>query len=453
MWSHYQEAIFSAARDSSDHLLVNAVAGSGKSTTLIEAGVHLRQNAVYTAFAKANVNDLSERIDTRHSVLTLHKLGRELISQRFGWRAAKVNAERERVYINDNPRLWRDKKWTPHQLARGVAACKNQGLTKAPFLEWIEQENLFEADEDGNVDLTIIDDYRAAVRDVLEWSRDDRTTGISFDDMIWLPYVFDLSWRQFRVAIVDEVQDLNAVQLHLALGSADRIIAAGDPWQAIYAFRGAASDSFDRLRTALTPVELPLSVCYRCSRVVVEAVQRRFKLGIEPAPGAIEGSIKTMHLTRAEVRPTDVFLSRSNRGLGFIAGRLAKRSIPFTLSNLGFIETELNKLKQKTVEDAVQKLKMAKLRPATEFVFGLLEASDPGESIDDFVRRMRRALAPREGVPLLTTVHRFKGREAPRVFVLCSSFGPSSEIEERNLMYVAMTRAREDLVLLQDELL
>lgn len=453
MWSAYQQAIFEAASQRSNHLLVNAVAGSGKSTTLVEAGRHLHTRAVYTAFAKANVTDLTERVESRHTVLTLHKMGRDLISQRFGMRAARINGDREKNYVVDNPRLFKDKAWSVSSLLRAVAAYKNQGFNKAQFLAWVDQENIFALDEDETeVNPIILDDFRAAVRDVLEWSRDDRTTGVSFDDMIWLPYILDLSWKQFQCAIVDEVQDLNVVQLHLATASAERIVAAGDPWQAIYAFRGAASDSFDRLREALTPIELPLSVCYRCSTSVIDAVRARFKLHIEAHDAAPVGSVTQGFLSRIDVQSDDVFLSRSNRGLGFIAGRLAKRGVPFTLTNLQFIETELDKLKQKTVGDAVTKLKKLKLRPSTEFVFGLLEAADESETIENFVRRMRHVLAPRTGVPLLTTVHRFKGREAKRVHVLVSSFGPQSETEERNLLYVAMTRSRVDLVLLQDQL-
>lgn len=458
MWSSYQQAIFEAVRDTTSNLLINAVAGSGKSTTLVESGRHLSQNAVYAAFAKANVADLQSRVEERHSVLTLHKLGREILQQRYGSRVTRLNAQRERDFVMQRPRLFADQPWVMSDVLQAVSAVKNQGLAKDSFAAWVEENISFKSDNSepgAPVAPEVLDRFRQSVREVLEWSRSDRTTGISFDDMIWLPYIEDLAWQQFRVAIVDEVQDLNVVQLHLAVASAERIIAAGDPWQAIYAFRGAASDSFDRLRTALSPTELPLSVCYRCAQRIVTAVAQKFRLKIEPSDVAPEGSVERAFLQRVALFPDDVILSRSNRGLGLVAGKLARRSIAFCLADAAFINEELRKLQTssavKTVGDGIDKLKGKKLKPSTEFVFGLLEASDPGEAIGAFQTRASRMLAPRQGVPLLSTVHRFKGREANRVLVLVNSFGPQEEQEERNLMYVAMTRARQNLVLLQDQ--
>ena len=64
---------------------------------------------------------------------------------------------------------------------------------------------------------------------------------IDFDDMIWLPVVLDLPQRKFDRVFIDECQDLNRSQIELSLRAVKpdgRILAVGDPHQAIYSFRG-----------------------------------------------------------------------------------------------------------------------------------------------------------------------------------------------------------------------
>ena len=59
--------------------------------------------------------------------------------------------------------------------------------------------------------------------------------------------------RMFRHLLVDEFQDINAAQLNLALHwfqGGQSLFVIGDPDQAIYGFRGAASDCFERLAQA-----------------------------------------------------------------------------------------------------------------------------------------------------------------------------------------------------------
>lgn len=84
------------------------------------------------------------------------------------------------------------------------------------------------------------------------------------------------------VLFVDETQDLNRVQQQMALytvGKKGRLVAVGDRFQSIYAFSGADSESMTRLESLLsgTPrgcrVE-NLSVTFRCPTAVVEEAQR-----------------------------------------------------------------------------------------------------------------------------------------------------------------------------------
>jgi superfamily I DNA/RNA helicase len=75
--------------------------------------------------------------------------------------------------------------------------------------------------------------------------------------------------------MVDEAQDLSPLNhIMIQRTAAGRLIIVGDPKQAIYAFRGADSDSMQKLRK-LRPrwIDLPLATTFRCPKVVVDRQQ------------------------------------------------------------------------------------------------------------------------------------------------------------------------------------
>lgn len=57
-WSKYQQAIFEEAAHGQDHVLINAVPGAGKTTTLIELISRLPagQQVFVTSFSKKSAN-------------------------------------------------------------------------------------------------------------------------------------------------------------------------------------------------------------------------------------------------------------------------------------------------------------------------------------------------------------------------------------------------------------
>jgi DNA helicase II / ATP-dependent DNA helicase PcrA len=92
---------------------------------------------------------------------------------------------------------------------------------------------------------------------------------IDYTDMIYLPTVAYEFWQYgwfepCQYALIDECQDLNPCQLEMTMNLAKRLLYVGDPRQSIYGFAGAGINSYYDLKDYLNPVELPLSVCYRC---------------------------------------------------------------------------------------------------------------------------------------------------------------------------------------------
>src|SRR5690606_15419074 len=115
----------------------------------------------------------------------------------------------------------------------------------------------------------IFDEAISAVPKIIRRGIDnaERYKEIDFTDMIYLPLQWNLQPPQVSCLLVDECQDLNAMQLELALrmrAPSGRMLFVGDASQAIYGFAGASADSFWRIKEITGATELPLSICYRC---------------------------------------------------------------------------------------------------------------------------------------------------------------------------------------------
>jgi superfamily I DNA/RNA helicase len=122
---------------------------------------------------------------------------------------------------------------------------------------------------------------------------------IDFVDMVWAPNVLNLSMWQHPVVMVDEAQDLSPAQLGIVMKSVwdkrygGRIICVGDPRQAVYAFCGADSKSIEKIQKKLNPIVLPLNECYRCSKTVIAEAQTIVP-EIQALPSAKEGSVTSI---------------------------------------------------------------------------------------------------------------------------------------------------------------
>ncbi len=100
--------------------------------------------------------------------------------------------------------------------------------------------------------------------------------------------------------------------------------------QAIMAFAGADSTSYDRILTATGAQEFPLSVCYRCPRSHLEDLARREVPDIEARPGAPVGTIASVPEDALGdlVRAGDLVLCRMTAPLIGWCLKLIERMIP-----------------------------------------------------------------------------------------------------------------------------
>jgi hypothetical protein len=278
-----QEAIITAVAGR-DSVMTSAYAGTAKSTTLEMAAPGIKVPALALAFNKKISMELELRLGGQFTVKTFNGLGHG------AW--ARGNPKIGRLQIEPNKlgklvgQVAKDRKvdlsseqWD--QLRRLVTAVMQAGITPGdqgkPLLKdtkenWTELANGLWI---GEEELDFI--YDLAREIWIKGIEMARAGIVSFDDQVYCSACLGGQFPQFPVVFVDEAQDLSPLNHHMlrqANRKDGRMVVVGDPKQAIYAFRGADSQSMERLRE-LRPSwnDQRLTLTFRCPKVVVERNQ------------------------------------------------------------------------------------------------------------------------------------------------------------------------------------
>jgi superfamily I DNA/RNA helicase len=490
-WSEEQQSIFTWVRDGKGNLVVQARAGTGKTTTVIESFQHAPEDKIiYLVFNKKNQIEAQGKVsDARVEVKTLHSLGYAYIRSR--WRNAKpdsaVDWDRARqaglelLHCRDLPSD------VVGQVLKLVGFVKNL-CPKVPSLAEVhdiavERDIDVGDDWEGSYNTTSI--CRLALR-VCELSLEqDKQGRISFDDMVWLPVVQGWAAPWYDLVYVDECQDMNICQLLMAQSACrrgGRIICVGDDRQAIYGFRGAASDGMGIMRERLNAATLGLTTTYRCAQGIVRIAQGIVS-AYHAAPSNPEGTVDqcsaqallkaaqvgdaVLSRTNAPLMPICLALLRAGvpariegrdvgKALAAIVKKLNAKSVPNLLEKLGHWEARKVKRLQasaKPGQDLTAQLSSIQDQAAT-----IVALTDGASNVAEVVSRLESMFADTEqGQPrpmvVCSTVHKAKGLEWGRVFLLQETFKrrgkdgqekqPSNE--ELNIYYVAVTRAKTHL--------
>jgi len=349
------------------------------------------------------------------------------------------------------------------------------------------------------------------LEECLDAGKDNRC---NYDDMIWLPIALNLYVQQYDLLLVDEAQDLNRCQQALAKRAGKRLIFVGDARQAIYGFCGADVNSIPNLRAELEAtnrgcVTLPLTVTRRCGRAIVKEANKYVKdfAAHDTCPA---GKVSTAnYLTYTEgfgpnkrkitrehkdtymplVRDGDFVLCRTNAPLVKNCFTFIKRGIRANIQGrdigtglIGTIKkilkvkgepsevvTKLRTIKTTDVISAIDawlsgevEKEQARKNPSDEKIDAMKDRAmclrcftDEAKDAAEVVRKIEDMFTDskdRQGVRL-SSVHKAKGLEAQRVFILQPDDAPQrknisawQQEQEDNLLYVAITRAISELI-------
>jgi DNA helicase-2/ATP-dependent DNA helicase PcrA len=292
--------------------------------------------------------------------------------------------------------------------------------------------------------------------------------------MICFPYLFNLSCKKYDFIFVDEAQDLNSAQTDLILRSIKpngRIIAVGDTAQAIYGFRGADTESILKLTKLLDATTLPLSISYRCPKSHIRLAQQ-YVPAIEAAPGAKEG--KVINLSEDDlykyIKPGDLAICRNNAPLVKPCLSLLKRGIKATIKgrdigkNLATLVKnfrartipELKQLIDKWEDNEIERASKKNQNPQliedkADCLYSFI-ANSGAKTPAQLIEYIKAIFSDDKAEIVFSSIHKAKGLESKNVFFLQPSLIPSKYaeqewelIQEHNLYYVAITRAKESL--------
>lgn len=468
-WSDEQTAIFNWFATGTGCLVVQARAGTGKTTTIKQAfNVAPEAKMLYAVFNKKNQVEAQEKItDARVDVRTLHSLGYRFIKQVWSNAQPDDAVEMDRI-LDACPGIPEE----PAQaVERLVGFAKNIFLapSKTDLENLANERAIFSAEEENGWTVAKL---AAVAFDALASAKVRDSQGrVSFNDMVWLPVAMNWVRPCFDLVVVDEAQDMNMPQLEMAVracSAGGRVCVVGDDRQAIYGFRGAAQDGMGLMKMRLNAATLGLTTTYRCPKSVV-AIASEIVTDYKAADSAPEGVVDEINLCalNQSLQVGDAVLSRLNAPLVSTCLGLLRNGVPAKIEGRDIgrqLIGMVRKLKARSVPDFLKKLniwgekqikrvsvgrnaesKVALVRDQVECLSAIAEGANSIFDIETRLNNLFADVGGNKAFVVLSSVHKAKGLEWNRVFLLSGTFRKNKGQEEANIYYVAVTRAKKHL--------
>lgn len=478
--SEQQEAIFAEVKNGTRNVIVRARAGTGKTKTIELALRFARETLILLcAFNKKIAEELTTRVAGTPAVAqTLHSVGFGLI--RANWKGVRVDSRRGQrlAEVAANSIFGRIAPKSAVSLIESLAS-KGKGCLPKNLGELEALANKFDltpSEELTDAGWTISHIAEGAGRAMAAARKYDGT--IDYDDMVYVPVRNGWVRGMYELVIVDEAQDMNAAQLKLAQGvclPGGRIIVVGDDRQAIYAFRGADAGALDRLKVELNAVELGLTTTYRCPQAVVALAAQLVPDYTAAATAPMGTIINDLDFSKLHemARPGDFVLSRKNAPLAKVCLRLLVNGIRAKIAGRDIAAQILKivrDLKATDMDQFMDRLDVwatkatkritkanganmeAKLDAIADQKALLTTLAEGMDTLEELKARIEDLFTETEkgdkDYVVCSSVHKAKGLEADKVFVLTETLYPGGrrDLEEQNIHYVAITRAKDTLV-------
>lgn len=473
-FSTLQLNIFDTVKNTDKNVCVQATAGAGKTTTLLEILnlIPKFKRTIFLSFSNTIVNELKSRIPVHATASTLHSLGCRMIFARF--KGIKIDNDKWfKILIQTFDEQAKKDKKTFKMCYEIVDIINYARMTLTRF----NVEELSQMCDYYSINYTP-EHLQIAIT---QFNQERKLTTMDFTDMIYLPVKLNLIDTQYDYVLLDEAQDLNNAQrlfIEKILKVGGRLIAVGDEKQSIYSFSGSSIDSFNKLQARPNTVTLPLSISYRCAKAIVRKAQEVFPDAIQYFEGSDEGEVREGSVD--EIRDRDLVICRKTAPLITTFFQLLQRKVKAQIIGKD-IETGLLNIAERIQSDSFERV-LLKMEDEVQAVIEELKQkgmSKPElhpkyialeEKLDvlkvilanienpmGLVRAIKDIFDENKHGVKLMTIHRSKGLEADRVFVIEKYNGerqcPSSratqsweKIQESNLLFVAYTRAKKQLI-------
>lgn len=358
--SKYQESILKTVKFGNGNILVDAKAGSGKTSTLLLISNTLfkqGKKCLFLAFNKAIVEELTVKVNNPNcTIKTIHSMGMSFIKS-YLYKKHNTNYKLE----VDNSKLREIVKTQYNKLCSARVSKFNRDLSDSDLKELHGQLisdlcNLVNFSRFYNVNHNIpgrtdwlihkccwylnrhmdeMDNYQQVIIntiDEIKWKFEHPevidnvpTYYIDYTDMIYLPVYYDMSVpyslkEYLDCILVDESQDLSVLQqlfVSKLNNGRNRFIFVGDTFQSIYGFAGADTKSISRIKKNFILEELPLNICYRCPENVIRLAQDLVPSIEWNKDREDKGTLKCIDREDMDslLKPGDIIVGRKNKDL------------------------------------------------------------------------------------------------------------------------------------------
>ena len=496
--SEYQNAIYDKIEYDTCNIIVNAAAGAAKTTTMVNA-LRLpifgdgKKKVLFIAFNKSIVEAIEAKVKDRENITirTFHSLGYQMIRNCFPDKKIQINENKYLIYINTNYAKFinpqkltnRSKKLIfKKNIEKLVDYCRYYvAVTNADYKKIAEKYGI-----------NPLDNEFEAVKEILKWGKENIDT-IDYTDMIYLPAALNLRSRALRYdyIFIDEAQDTSIAEQMLVESTFKRntrFVCVCDIHQQINVWCGATENAIENFRNLNKKrcEDLRLPISYRCPILVVRYA-KQYSDNIEAAPNAEKGVIREkvsiyepkngdMVLSRTTAPIVDLYLKylRVNKPC-YIKGSEGEKEMLVGLIKstkatildkkcngkdglfprlyqqlFEIIKSNMNTYKIDE-EEAIRYSNVLQFYDTIETISVLCEGMP---TVQDLIDKIESVFVEnnQKGVEL-STIHKAKGLEADNVFIIPSSLPdilgnkslPWEKETERNLKYVACTRAKKSL--------
>lgn len=468
-----QTAIVTAAVETKDNLLISALAGAAKSSTL-ELIAHALPSIplLFLAFNKKIADELKSRMPANATCMTLNSLGHRAWGDVVGTRLTLEKDKCARILkslINELPKSEQEYLYEIFgDLLRACSHAKGSGhvpdriASVRKCTPLMDDQNLIDSLDEK---LTSLE--RGLLLETLYQSMNEAFSGvIDFNDQLLMPTVFRASFPSFPLVLVDEAQDLSELNhAMLAKVARKRLIAVGDQFQAIYAFRGAHEEGMAELRDRFDMTTLSLTTTFRCPSAIVDHVRWRAN-DIQAWPGHPHSPGLIDHLsswTFDDIPDGAAIICRNNAPLFSVAIGLLKSgrypqlwgndigaSLVRVMEKFGartlLRDSALSQLRDWHEAQSKRVKNQTALKDKVDCIRVFLDAAETLGGAVDYAQTIFRS----SGRVHLMTGHKSKGHEFDHVFFLNEKL-VRDEGQDPNLRYVITTRAKRSLTYIATE--
>lgn len=477
-----QERIFMFTKKRPENILIKAYAGAGKTTTIIEAVKLLPtdKSIMFLAFNKHIKEELATKLPEHVRCYTTYGLGMGAIKRKYGnsiefdeFKADKIIQKKAKKWeLEEELKSEEEISIYLNNMKKLCNLCRLTLTTKPEYVPYVSERY--------DIPLSKPKDVKRALK-ILDAMTNDRKT-FDYTDMIFLPAIDNSIWFFPQdYVFVDEVQDLNRCQIRIiekvlkrdktTKKLKGRLISVGDFFQGIYGFNAADEKSFQWFEKFPKTKVLPLSVSFRCSQAVIRKAQEIVP-DIKALPNAPEGCVREGNVLE-EAQSGDFIVCRTTMPLvklffqfltqrkkAIIKGSDIGVHLIELIGKINNLETLINFWENELKSFRKDLKKEGILNPnehsgyssLEDKVHTLLFLSRISDSVMDLKFKIKTIFTDEIQGIVLSTVHKIKGLEADRVFIIrpdllpMQTAKPWQYIQEKNLEYVAYTRAKHDLI-------